>query len=259
MEEKSIALVFPGDNVSVTSRLPIDNTEDGDVEMKQPQQPPIRVGSGLIQRGEGLLVAQCGILRKNPRTNKVWIESPMKRYIPTVDDHVIGVITGNIGEYFKVDIGASREALLDNIGFEGATKRSRPVLPNGSVVLARVILANKDMNPEITCKAATSDTNAKEWVTGESIYGELKDGHIINCSISLARKLLDDDCAVLNQLGRQLAFEVAIGYNGRVWVKASSRMNTILICNCILNSEKLSDQQTTMLVNKVVSEYATKD
>eukprot|EP00475_Leptophrys_vorax_P005265 TRINITY_DN13193_c0_g1_i1.p1 TRINITY_DN13193_c0_g1~~TRINITY_DN13193_c0_g1_i1.p1 ORF type:complete len:271 (-),score=49.58 TRINITY_DN13193_c0_g1_i1:142-924(-) len=258
LEEKRIEpVVFPGDNVSVSSRAIAD--DDNNQAAAATPQAPIRVGVGLVQKGEGLVVAHCGMLRKNTRTNKVWVDTLMKRYIPIVDDHVIGVVTGATGEYFKVDIGGSREALLSQIGFEGATKRSRPNLPPGSLVLARVILANKDMNPEVTCKAAVNDASAKEWVTGEAIYGELQGGYVFSCSISLAKKLLEDECVVLNALGSSLPFEVAVGYNGRVWVKATSPMNTILISNCILNSERFNEQQTLGLVRKVVAEYASKD
>lgn len=98
---------------------------------------------------------------------------------------VIGVVLERAGEYYKVDIGSSSPALLSFIAFDGATKRNRPILKPGSLVYARVIIANKDMEPEISC---VSLQKKKDWVTGQSTFGELKDGYVIECSLEWCRK-----------------------------------------------------------------------
>ena len=57
---------------------------------------------------------------------------------------------------------------------------------------------------------------------------------------------------MLNALGRHLAYEVAIGVNGMVWVNSPSAQVSILICNAILNSEGLPDEQTDAMVERLV-------
>jgi exosome complex component RRP40 len=73
------------------------------------------------------------------------------QYIPAVEDNVVGVVRDKQGEQYRVDIGASHTALLPFLAFEGATKRNRPNLQVGTLVYARVVMANKDMEPEISC------------------------------------------------------------------------------------------------------------
>ena len=67
------------------------------------------------------------------------------------------------------------------------------------------------------------------------------------------RRLLCPRNVVLNALGRHLAYEVAIGANGMVWVDSASAQVSILICNAILNSEVLPDEQTDAMVERLVS------
>eukprot|EP00940_MAST-03C_sp_MAST-3C-sp2_P003083 g3083.t1 len=113
----------------------------------------------------------------------------------------------------------------------------------GDVVHARVVLAIKDIDPTLTCCAKENQTK-KDWVTGESVYGELKDGTIFRCSLSLATKLRDPNCVVLNELGSSIPFEIVVGSNGMVWVDSETTSNSILIMNAIRNSEHISETQT---------------
>lgn len=90
---------------------------------------------------------------------------------------VIGVVTERHGESFKVDIGGAHAATLPMLAFEGATKKNRPDLKVGSLVYARVILANKDMEPELACYSARNKAEG---------YGLLDDGYMFKTSLNLA-------------------------------------------------------------------------
>lgn len=50
------------------------------------------------------------------------------RYIPAIEESVIGIITEKYGENFAVDIGGPFTASLPVLAFEGATRRNRPNL-----------------------------------------------------------------------------------------------------------------------------------
>jgi hypothetical protein len=79
-----------------------------------------------------------------------------------------------------VDIGAAQSAILPILAFEGATKKNKPNLTPGTLVYARVTLANKDMEAELQCFNPS---------TGKSDgYGELKGGFVIKCSLGLCRR-----------------------------------------------------------------------
>ena len=48
-------------------------------------------------------------------------------------------------------------------------------------------------------------------MTGEAYYGKLEGGLSGNCSLNLARQLLDDNCDILKALSRRIPFEIAVG------------------------------------------------
>lgn len=125
----------------------------------------------------------------------------------------------------RVDIGSAHQAQLDGLAFESATKRNRPILKVGSLVYARVSLAHKDMEPELECFDA--QTRKAEG------FGELKGGFMLKCSLQLCRFLLDPRYFLLPLLGSKFPLEVAIGVNGRVWIKTPEIKQTIAVARCI--------------------------
>jgi exosome complex component RRP40 len=206
-----------------------------------------------VPRGEAV-VTKCGVLRSGggPTTpsNALWVDNVQKRYQAAVDDLVLGVVVDTFGgESYKVDLGGSQPAVLPVLAFEGATRHNKPNLPLGALVYARVVLCARDCEVELSC---TSPHFKKDWVTGQSLYGELAGGYAFNCSTRLARQLLSDDCYVLQCLGRSLAFELAIGCNGKVWVNSPSPLHTVLVANAILNSEGRSKEIVTAMVQKLM-------
>eukprot|EP00808_Paulinella_micropora_P022404 g74686.t1 len=213
-----------------------------------------RIREGLVQDEKNLIITRCGILKSKAKQN--WVRSYLKRYTPRVEDLVIGVVTEKHGEVYVIDIGAAFPARLAVTAFEGATKRNRPNISIGALVYARVLLANKHMETELTC---TSPHFKTEWVTGESMFGELSGGYMFTCSLSLCRKLLAEDCPVLHALGAHVPFEIAVGYNGFVWVNSGSPVTTVLITNCIINSETLNEPSTKRMVDKLVASLNVTD
>lgn len=91
-------------------------------------------------------------------------------------------------------------------------------------------------------------------MTGLAIYGELSGGYVFQTSVSLAKTLLREDCAVLACLGKAIPFEVAVGLNGAVWVNAASTKNITIVANAILNSETLSPGEVDAMVTRLVQE-----
>ena len=118
-------------------------------------------------------------------------------------------------------------ALLPQLAFEGATKKTRPQLSSGSLIYARISSASKHMEPELVCYNPS---------TGKSDgMGELKGGTVFNVSLGICRRLLknrqkeDGGIIVLEEIAAKVAFEIAVGRNGLVWVKAGSVKETLLV------------------------------
>jgi hypothetical protein len=53
----------------------------------------------------------------------------------------------------------------------------------GALVFCRVVVADKDMEPEVSC---ISLTNKHGWMTDQATYGELKDGFMFPCDRQMA-------------------------------------------------------------------------
>ncbi|KAL6973241.1 hypothetical protein U1Q18_027424 [Sarracenia purpurea var. burkii] len=165
-------------------------------------------------------------------------------YVPCVGDNVLGIVLDSKADNFLVDIKGPALAFLPVLAFEGGTRRNIPKFEVGTLLYVRVVKANVGMNPELSCTDATG--KAEE-------YGPLKDGYMFESSTGLARMLLSSPtCPVLEALGKKLPFEIAIGFNGRVWVNAEAPSTVILVSNAIMNSESLSAVQQKIMVEKLL-------
>ena len=98
----------------------------------------IRLGPGLAQNQQYIVVTKSGILRIQPSNTfglKIFrkeydseIHILMWKYVPSVEDMVIGVVKERYSEHFKVDIGSAFTGVLSTYNFEGATKKNKPNL-----------------------------------------------------------------------------------------------------------------------------------
>ncbi|RXK41606.1 hypothetical protein M231_01105 [Tremella mesenterica] len=195
------------------------------------------------------IATKLGVLSsvKGKEKARIWVETRSKRYIPAQKDLVIGTIIARHADGYRVDIGSAQMAQLDALAFESATKRSKPNLKIGTLVYGRVTLANRDMDPEIECFDPS---------TGKSEgFGELKEGLMVECSLQLCRQLLKPKYPLLLALASQVKFEIAIGLNGRIWLKASSVGETIALKRVIagVNEGKVKVEKDEIV--KLVKEY----
>ena len=245
-------LVFPGDELCAVSLLTTS--------------AKLMLGSGVMRDGEVLFATRLGTLRYDPPPrNRLWVEGEAKRYVPALGEHVIGIVESKHAEEYRLHIGGAHLASLSVLAFDGATRRNRPHLEVGALVYARVTLAHRDMEPECSC-AAPPGVSAKDWVTKESIFGELSGGHVFDCPPLLCRRLApaDDDgddavSPVLDALGAHAPFELAVGANGRVWLKSESAAMVVLAQTAILRSQGVADEDHEALVEQVAEAFGLGD
>ncbi|KAH7528473.1 hypothetical protein FEM48_Zijuj05G0075900 [Ziziphus jujuba var. spinosa] len=193
--------------------------------------------------GDAISVTKAGKLRFT-KPNKYWVESSQKRYIPCVEDTVLGIVVDSRSDNFLVDIKGPTLAFLPVLAFEGGTRRNIPKFEVGTLIFVRVVKTNPGMNPELSC------TNA---LGKAAEFGPLKDGYMFECSTGLSRMLLSSPThPVLEELGKKLSFETAVGINGRVWLNAASPSTVIIVANAIKNSESLSTVQQRIMVEKLI-------
>ncbi|KAL0417033.1 UNVERIFIED_CONTAM: putative exosome complex component rrp40 [Sesamum latifolium] len=217
----------PWIRVTLPSPLPTrERLFPGDVvlDLSKMTNQTIKLGGGLRQDGDAISVMKAGKLRFS-KPNKYWVESSHKRN-------------------FLVDIKGPMLAFLPVLAFEGGTRRNIPKFEMGTLLYVRVVKANTGMNPELSCTDASG--KAAE-------YGPLKDGFMFESSTGLSRTLLSTPtCPVLETLGKKLAFEIAVGLNGRVWVNATSPSIIVLVANTIMQTESLSPAQQKIKVENLL-------
>jgi exosome complex component RRP40 len=163
-------------------------------------------------------------------------------------DVVIGIISQKTYEMYRVNILANKEASLNSIDFEGATRKSKPNLNVGDVVFARVEKENKYSNVTLTCKSLT---NSKGWSTGESTYGELKGGKLYEFNRYLCLKLLDNK-EIIHRLKECVEkLEIKIGHNGRIWIKTINILDNPKVFKAIKEGMNLEVEKREVFFNEL--------
>ena len=237
-------LVLPGDPID-PSLIPTH------------KKNPLRLGPGLRHIPPSAIVPTvAGQLVTDPRKNSMWVEYGAGRYVPQVNDLVIGQVTRSATDLYYVNLSPyTANAALPHLSFEGATKKTRPQLQPGALLYARVTLANRHMDPEIECVSAT---------TGKAEgLGPLTGGMAFDVSLPFARRLLmsrsrdEGKVEVLELAGAEgLAFETAVGRNGRVWVNSETVKTVVLVGRALRETDEgdLDVEQQRKLVKRLIRE-----
>lgn len=81
-------------------------------------------------------------------------------------------------------------------------------------------------------------------------------------SISYSKQLLRPDSVLLNCLGRNLAFEIAIGVNGVVWIRSSDCLQSVVIRSSYALADTMNDNINSSLFlyrNAIINAQQMKD
>uniref|UniRef100_A0A8C3CNP9 Exosome complex component RRP40 n=1 Tax=Cairina moschata TaxID=8855 RepID=A0A8C3CNP9_CAIMO len=243
-------VVLPGDVLLLPAR-PGHDAEQLPLGSEAAPRGRLLCGPGLRRCAAGLLVTKCGLLRhRQPgggggaaAGGAYWVDSQQKRYVPVKGDQVIGIVTARAGDVFRLDVGGSEQASLSYLAFEGATKRNRPNVQVGDLIYGQFLVANKDMEPEMVC----IDSSGK--ASGMGVIGQ--DGFLFKVSLGLIRKLLAPKCEIIQELSQLYPFELVLGMNGRIWVKAKTVQQTLIIVNILEACEYMTSEQRKQALAKL--------
>lgn len=212
-------LIFPGDELNLDS------------------QKPTTLGPGLYYNPVTQEIeptnAGVEVVTETKRGQTAYVEFNSKRYVPAVGDYVIGVIVGQFSDSYKVSLSSfSSSVTLSYMAFPNASKKNRPTLKIGDLVYARVCAAEKELEAEIECLDSTTGKDAG--------FGLLEGGMVAEVSVAFARAMLfDQKFPFLKMLSQFTQFEVAIGVNGKVWLKCDELRNTLACYRSILECQKI--------------------
>ncbi|MCJ1440807.1 MAG: exosome non-catalytic core subunit rrp40 [Stictis urceolatum] len=242
-----------------TVLLPGDAVPSADLPIPSSSSASLKLGPGLSHKPPSTVVASvAGTLHTDARKHAVWIENNTGRYIPRPNDLVLAIVTKSLSESFNCSINPySPPATLSHLAFENVSKKTRPQLPAGSLVYARIVSSvahNKFQEPELVCYNPSSGKSEG--------LGELKGGMVFDVSLEMSRRLLlgktkdEGGLVVLDVLAKMWPFEAAVGRNGRVWVEANDVRRTLCVGNCLKETDErgLGVGEQEKLVKRVARE-----
>jgi hypothetical protein len=70
-------------------------------------------------------------------------------------------------------------------------------------------------------------------------------------------RLLAPECAVLTALGAHAAYEICVGLNGRVWMRAATPKQTVLVATAVQQADGLTPRQVAALVRDLVARFSS--
>jgi exosome complex component RRP40 len=210
---------------------------------------PLRLGNGLFANGTEIKASKAGILRRAKSSNclSFWVDNDQKTYSPCQGDLVIGLITDKLADSYRVDIGGPFLATLPALAFEGATKRNRPILAIKSLVYCRIVVADKDMEPEVACTMPNHRQGS---------LGPLNGGNLLACSLATSQELLLSTTMHKTWLAAAAAFcpfELVVGANGRLWLQSSSVSFTAALSRCFMVVEHSSASDMMQIVRSEIA------
>lgn len=221
-------LIFPGDQLNIDSQKP---TSLGPGLYYDPLTQEIEPTNAGVE-----------VVTETKRGQTAYVEFNSRRYIPAVGDFVIGMIVGQFSDSYKVSLSSfSSSVTLSYMAFPNASKKNKPTLKIGDLVYARVCAAEKELEAEIECLDSTTGKDAG--------FGLLEGGMVAEVSLGFARHMLfDAKFPLLKTLSGFTQFEVAIGVNGKIWLKCDEARNTLACYRSILECQNIpvAEYKTTI-------------
>ncbi|KAA0189592.1 hypothetical protein HAZT_HAZT006984 [Hyalella azteca] len=227
----SMKVVLPGDLIMELPVKPVDTSEN------------VFLGPGLRWKDGVVRATRPGILKKDSR-NLYFIESHQKRYIPQKREFVVGTVIKNKGNSYLVDIGSHEPATISFLAFENASKKTRKDLRLGDLIYGQLLVANKDMEPELVCI---------DFYNRAVGMGTLPDGGLLfKVPLHVARSLVNPSNPFLLELGARLSFSIVVGFNGRVWVKAKNMADMTSVMHAVSLLECMSTEEALIKMHSVI-------
>lgn len=242
---------------------------------------PLKLGQGLRLLSQKdpssslppeISATHAGLLSADVKRNTLSVNSfPKRRYLPTPNDLVIAQIHHSGPDYFYCVLTPNTpHVLLAQLSFEGATKKTRPMLKSSDLVYARALSVGAGASEEVELTCVNPATGKAE----PEGLGPLTGGMVFDISTGFAARLMtksssDSEGAggviVLQELGEKMealgGFEVAIGRNGKIWVDctgsgAAAIKATTAIGHCLKETDEqgLGVPEQKKLVSKTLRE-----
>ncbi|ELA47453.1 hypothetical protein VCUG_01104 [Vavraia culicis subsp. floridensis] len=133
--------------------------------------------------------------------------TPTALYNPQQNDVAIGKAVGIHPDYIKLDFGHAVKGVLLAQAFLNCTKRNKPKINTGDFLLCRILRVG-DVVFASCC---------------EEGLGVLEGGWIFETDALLVKTLFIKK-NILNDIGREYKYKIALGLNGMMWIDGKNAM-----------------------------------
>ncbi|XP_069970229.1 exosome complex component RRP40 [Penaeus vannamei] len=229
---RTLRVALPGDEV-----LQFNPDKDKD---------RIFIGPGLRWKENIVRATRPGLLKKTTK-NLYYVDTHQKRYIPQKREFVIGIVMKKKGDNYVIDIGASDQATISYLAFENASKKTRKEMKLGDLLYGQLLVANKDMEPELVC------IDVYNRAVG---MGTLPEGGVMfTVPLHVARQIVNPNNPFLKTISKMIKYTIVVGFNGRVWIKAERQREMVAIMNCIAMLEVMPSEEAEKKVVKLLENF----
>ncbi|XP_071532191.1 exosome complex component RRP40-like isoform X1 [Panulirus ornatus] len=232
---KILQVVLPGDEV-------LQFNPDGNREC-------IFIGPGLRWQENIIFATRSGVLKKTSQ-NLYYIDNHQKRYIPQKREFVIGIILKKNSDNYIIDIGGSEKAKISLMVFENSSKKTRKEMKPGDIIFGQVLVANKDIEPELVCIDVFDNS--------VGIGALPEDGIMFSIPLHVARMIVNPDNSFLLTISKRIKFKIVVGFNGRVWLKAPRQSDMLAVMNCLLMLEVMPLKEAEWNVFRMIDSFSVK-
>jgi exosome complex RNA-binding protein Rrp4 len=154
------------------------------------------------------------------------LETNVQKYLPAINDTVVGIVKAFRSNAYVVDIGTTSTAALSLFTFEGAREQLSPNFLVGSVICARVVNLSLAGEPILSCKNINGLAHD---------LGIIRHGYLFWCRFHVLQELMSGGgVSAMSRLGDAIPFEGVLGNNGYLWISASKKKNIILAVRALL-------------------------
>ncbi|KAK6342025.1 exosome non-catalytic core subunit rrp40 [Orbilia blumenaviensis] len=273
MSLDALEIILPGDALPQLSPL----------LTQQPDQPQdtkprsLRLGPGLTLSpstpSTPILPYRYGTLNLTTHTKRptASILSTPRHYHPSPNDPVLVTLLRTTAEQFMVQLTPYtppaiipfENYIINNAGTTASARKSRPNLPIGATIYARVSVVHKHLEAvelsvpgpdygEVISQKNTSSTPSgqktkKESQSSSSAAAGGTTGaaslanrsevtpYILTTSQPMTKLLLAEDTLgkpLLSAVASKVPFEMIVGKNGRVWIDAATQKEVVKVVRC---------------------------
>ncbi|KAK6496252.1 exosome non-catalytic core subunit rrp40 [Arthrobotrys musiformis] len=256
-------IILPGDPLPQLTPLISPPQEDPAIKPRA-----LRLGAGLTlspsTSSTPILPYRYGTLSLTTHTKRptASILSTPRHYHPTPNDPVLVTLLRTTAEQFIVQLTPYTQPaiipfenyIINNAGTTASARKSRPNLPIGATIYARVSVVHKHLEsieltvPDPTYGEVISQKNtstAQKTSKSKDQSGTIGAASVANraevtpyiLSISqvMTRLLLAEETHgkhLLSAVAAKVPFEMVVGRNGRVWIDAATQKEVIKVVRC---------------------------